>query len=562
MSNHLWQSTLFALAAGLLAFALRRNRPEVRFWLWFAASAKFLLPFALLTSLGTRMPAPAPRAMPPAVTQAVVQIAEPFSAPADIIPSRAAWRPGLLLLAWVCGSVAVAAIRFRAWLRLRAGLCSGSPVVMPAVVGLWRPRLLLPAGIEERLTPPQLAAVVAHEMCHVRRRDNLLAAIHMVVEAAFWFHPLVWWIGARLVEERERACDEEVLRQGSDPDVYAEAILNVCKLYAETPLPCVAGVTGADLKKRIAAILGGGAAQRLNRTKKLAIAAAGIAALAAPVLVGILKTPALRAQATPKFEVASIKPCDSAGGRGRSGAPVRAESPDRLSVDCQTVAQMVQRAYGATPSAPVSGGPAWVTSDRYAIEAKAEGAQSRQTLYGPMLRALLEDRFRLQLHRESRQIPVYLMTVAKNAPKLQETPEGRCSPDPKVLEAAVAAGQRPSPCGIVFARKESMPGIFVVSTRGLSLPSVAEELTRFLDRPVIDRTGVDGRFDLRAEFAPDETTPGLRSRAFFAPPDGGAAVPGAPILNALEKQAGLHFEPSGGAREFLVIDRVEKPAEN
>ena len=58
----------------------------------------------------------------------------------------------------------------------------------------------------------QLEAVIAHELCHVRHRDNLIAAIHMFVETVFWFHPLVWWIGKRMVEERERACDEEVLR--------------------------------------------------------------------------------------------------------------------------------------------------------------------------------------------------------------------------------------------------------------------------------------------------------------------------------------------------------------
>ena len=69
---------------------------------------------------------------------------------------------------------------------------------------------------------------MAHEVCHVRRRDNLTAALHMLVEAAFWFHPLVWWLGARLVAERERACDEAVLRLGRRPEAYAEGILKVC----------------------------------------------------------------------------------------------------------------------------------------------------------------------------------------------------------------------------------------------------------------------------------------------------------------------------------------------
>jgi bla regulator protein blaR1 len=99
---------------------------------------------------------------------------------------------------------------------------------------------LLPEGIFDRLTPTQLEAVIAHELCHVRHRDNLIAAIHMFVETAFWFHPLVWWIGKRMVEERERACDEEVLRLGSEPRVYAEGILKCVQVLRGI----IAGVRG------------------------------------------------------------------------------------------------------------------------------------------------------------------------------------------------------------------------------------------------------------------------------------------------------------------------------
>ncbi|MBZ5620973.1 MAG: M56 family metallopeptidase [Acidobacteriia bacterium] len=124
----------------------------------------------------------------------------------------------------------------------------------PGVFGVRRPVLPLPAGITGHLMPPQLDAILTHELCHVHRQDNLAAAIHMAVEALFWFHPLVWWLGARLMEEREHACDEEVLR-GCEPQVYAESILKICELYLASPLPCVSGVTGANLKKRIEAII-------------------------------------------------------------------------------------------------------------------------------------------------------------------------------------------------------------------------------------------------------------------------------------------------------------------
>ena len=86
----------------------------------------------------------------------------------------------------------------------RSRLCPLARVWSQAVC-IRKPVLLLPEGITDRLTPAQLEAVLAHQLCHVRRRDNLTGAIHMVVEAAFWFHPLVWWIGSRLVDEAEQA---------------------------------------------------------------------------------------------------------------------------------------------------------------------------------------------------------------------------------------------------------------------------------------------------------------------------------------------------------------------
>jgi beta-lactamase regulating signal transducer with metallopeptidase domain len=76
--------------------------------------------------------------------------------------------------------------------------------------------------------------------------------MHMVLASIFWFYPLVWWLGKRLVEERERACDEGVLELGSARHVYAESILKTCTFGAGSRLACISGVTGADLKRRIA----------------------------------------------------------------------------------------------------------------------------------------------------------------------------------------------------------------------------------------------------------------------------------------------------------------------
>ncbi len=103
-----------------------------------------------------------------------------------------------------------------------------------------------------------------------------------------------------MLEERERACDEEVLNLGNQPRVYADAILNVCKLYAESPLACVSGVTGSDIKRRIEAIMTNRKGQTLNRAKKILLASAGFAAVAGPVMIGVLigigHLPAIHAQ--------------------------------------------------------------------------------------------------------------------------------------------------------------------------------------------------------------------------------------------------------------------------
>ena len=141
-------------------------------------------------------------------------------------------------------------------------------VLEPGVVGLRRPVILLPEGIDSYLTADQFAAVVAHEVCHVRRRDNLTAAVHMAVEALFWFHPMVWWIGARLVATREQACDEHVVAETTEPIAYAEGIASVCRRYVEAPLMSVAGVGGANVKARIDSILANRIGLRLTLPKQ------------------------------------------------------------------------------------------------------------------------------------------------------------------------------------------------------------------------------------------------------------------------------------------------------
>src|SRR5260370_31720263 len=164
-------------------------------------------------------------------------------------------------------------------------------------MGSARTTLIGPDCISKRLDEAHLEAILAHEVWHVRRRDNLSAALHMLVEAAFWFYPLVWWLGARLVEERERACDEEVVAFGGDRHVYAESILKVCEFCLGSPLPCVSGVTGADLKKRMVHIMNDRILHNLGLARKLLLPPAAALALALPVSFRLFNSPPSRAQA-------------------------------------------------------------------------------------------------------------------------------------------------------------------------------------------------------------------------------------------------------------------------
>ncbi len=325
--DHLWQSTLFALAAAFCALLLQKNHARARYWLWLIASLKFLLPFSVLVSIGRHLPVT--RTAVPSVGWlffAIDQASQPFAPPKTplnpvALPSMASapvCLPGILMSLWFCGFVVVVSVWFVRWRKLSAVMSKAvllqhgrevealrrmeglggirrrvdvllSPTSLePGIFGILRPALLWPQGISEQLDDAHLVAIVAHEVCHVRRRDNLAATLHMLVEALFWFHPLVWWLGARLVQERERACDEAVLDLGSDRRVYAESILRTCEFCVRSRLACVSGVTGADLKKRIVHIMSAGAAGKLDVSRKLLLGVAGSLAIALPILCGLL----------------------------------------------------------------------------------------------------------------------------------------------------------------------------------------------------------------------------------------------------------------------------------
>lgn len=571
ISNHLWQSSALVLLAALLSSVLRKNSPKIRYWVWLSASLKFLIPFTLLVSLGNLVPwhVRHPLSVPgPVFPDTLVQIAGPFSPVANIVgPAHAAlrWMPVAINVLWAIGFLAVTIARCRSWFRVRAALRAGAPIELPipipaliapgamepGIVGFLRPTLVLPAQLLECLNSRQLDAILTHELCHVRRRDNFFSAVHMVVEAIFWFNPLVWWVGSRMVEERELACDEEVLRMGCEPTDYVEGILKVCRLYLESPSPCVSGVTGSDVKKRLRTILAGRIAHELNGRRKVALATIGLAALLAPIVIGMLNAPAVRAQIAPattlKFEVASVKLQQAAG-------PIRGgcrgiDSKDsvgnivggvsvpigRCVIPSTTMDTLIGIAYNEHFAVRGKDLPEWVHTMRFDVEAKAEDAATatHQQLLS-MLQNLLADRFKLQFHLESREVDGYTLIVDKKGAKLKNSAsEGREMIRESVNDQTQKAGQM-----TITAKNLSMSrfALYLPNVSGLS--------------EIVDKTDLTGVFDF--------TLTWQRQDPAGVPND----VLSADIFPALQEQLGLRLVQQKVRVQYPIVDHVEKPTEN
>jgi uncharacterized protein (TIGR03435 family) len=585
--DHLWQSTLFAAAVWLVARILRANSARVRYWLWFAASVKFLIPLSLLVSAGERFAwRTEPIAAPPVVSFVIDQVLTPAGTARSTsivetvalgapITSPAPFMSWLLLAVWAAGVTFVLVSWWKQWLPFRraraearaidvrgednaAGLTiMASPsMIEPGVFGIRRPVLLVPEGIDERLAPAQLRALIAHEHCHVRHHDNLAAAIHMVVEALFWFYPLVWWIERRLVDERERACDEYVLQCGSTPHDYAEGILEVCRFAAEPPPVFVAGVSGSDLRRRIRSILGREIGRPLGGLRAVALGVCCAIAGLGPVLAGAAQQPDGITEAT--FEVASIRRNVS----GEEGWRFNPRPTGQFEVVNGRVATLVQAAYQLQDD-QVQGMPEWARNTRIDISARLDpklAAASQPDGFPPTwalaLRALLKDRLQLAFHREIAQRPVYALMTVQPDGKVgsgMRSAEFDCDEmKARAVAAARVGGPSPYPpntptriaCGV-----GALPGRFLQG--GSSLDEFRGFLSRVTGRPVLDRTGLTGKWDFLLNYTPPDLL------LAGAPP---AESPD--LFTALREQLGLKLESTTGPVEMFVIDRLEPPSEN
>src|SRR5215470_1535854 len=280
----------------------------------------------------------------------------------------------------------------------------------------------------------------------------------------------------------------------------------------------------------------------LNLPKKSGSMLTGVLAVAIPVVLGITNAPELLAQAQsapqmtaagadPRFEVATIKASDPNQRRLYSilGTEVTAVGA--------TVNDLIVFAYGVH-ARQISGAPAWVESDKFDIRGKPEGGgQPNPPQFKKMLQKLLADRFRLALHHDKKQLAVYALIVGKNGPKL--TRSEAASPIPNLI---FRAGNWP----VQNATMEEFAGV----------------MQAHLDRPVVDQTGLKGRFDFQLKWTPDETPFASRGGPGEPPkpPEGANSLPD--LFTAIQQQLGLKLESTKAQVDVLVVDKVEKPSEN
>jgi uncharacterized protein (TIGR03435 family) len=413
-------------------------------------------------------------------------------------------------------------------------------VQVPTVVGWIRPVVLVPVGALAGLPPEHVEALLIHELAHIRRHDYLVNMLQSVAEALLFYHPAVWWVSGHIRAERELCCDDVAVSASGDVLTYARALaeLESCR---PAHFNAAVAANGGSLADRIARLLG--------QSRPAAVSGLGPGVLIGAVLIAATTYGLFgQSEARPAFQVASVKPNTSTAPRGHM---VRALAGGRLTAEDAWVMQLIQNAYGVQQY-QVIGAPDWTNTDGFDIEAKADGNVDQKQVW-LMVQTLLADRFKLAVHRETRQLPVYAIVAARGGLKLPPPKDAGCPPGPS------PAGSRQPPCGMV--RISMGPGGLQMTGDNAPMAEFVRMLAGLVNRPVIDRSGFTGTFDVHVEFTPDEYTGGLPP-----PPPGVPPLPTDPnrpnILAAVQEQLGLKLESSKGPVEVLVIDHVEKPSAN
>ena len=441
------------------------------------------------------------------------------------------WQIGRLrrsALPWLHGESVATRVGGELDVRQRVDVLMHEGVAGPMTSGIVRPTVLFPVDAAD-WSGDELDRAVVHELEHVRRRDWLSQCFARVICAGYWFHPLVWIARREFELEAERACDDAVLLK-AEAIGYADQLVGLAGRLstAQHRQPLLAMASRRDLPTRVRALLDG--QQARGRAGTTAIAAAALVAVALVLTISPLRIVTRAQTATDlTFDAASVR-LHQDDGVGKRDTRV-SYGPQNVDFRGLALGFIIGEAY-AIPVGHVVGATSDVTSalrglQGYDIEARAARAASRDDLRG-MVRSLLTDRFKLTLHHEQREVPVFRLSVANGGSKLRPAQSG---------DLATTA----SPDGFVF--------------RNAEVSRLAGFLSTFVGREVVDETGLKGLYDFTIRM-PDGYTP-ASAKAGIATGDAPDAASFAGPLRAL----GLQLAAGRASIDYLVVDHVERPSD-
>lgn len=427
----------------------------------------------------------------------------------------------------------------------------------PVVIGWLQPVVLLPLAALAGLTPEQVAAIIAHELAHVRRHDALVNFAQTLAETLLFYHPAVWWVSSRIRTEREHCCDDVALGLSGDAYAYASALAELESFRAAQPAFAIAA-TGGPLLRRVARVLAPPTARSPRRGAALTLA------LALLLVVGA---------GTLQLLVARQPPPSGPEREGAAAWRMVFDHPSgQMAIRGFTARDLVRYAY-QVPASRVVGGPAWLDSDSFDLTTTLDHVPAADET-PVIVRQLLEERFGLRAHESTIEVPALALEIARAdgalGPNLQPS-TGECF-DQKAWVASgspnlgpLPQGQRTVFCGVWDG------GIASDRVLGVTMDDVSDRLSHQLTsagRPhselrageravIINQTGLAGPFDISLEYFKPAAlamavTPSLRSTLRMA---GFLSVD-----DALESQLGLKLVPARAQVPAVTIDEIQPPA--
>jgi bla regulator protein BlaR1 len=437
-------------------------------------------------------------------------------------------------------------------------------VAAPLTCGIVRPTIVLPS---QAITwaDHEIKQALVHELEHIRRADWPVHIATRLVCAIYWFNPLAWIAWRQLSLEAERACDDAVLGI-AERTAYAQQLVTLARRARTSPVPVLSMVNRSELSERISSLLDEAQTRgRLGfRGAATILAIAGIlAAVVVPLRAAAQAPVQVQDPATlPSFDVVSVKENKSGdmaqGSRRQPGRIVITNVPLRLSII---------NFFGLQPQQLI-GGPDWIDSTRYDIIAQFSGEMpvTEPGTVGPlqlMMQRVFAERFKLAVHTETREIPVYELSLARRDRTLGSKLKPAATDCEAVMNAMLKSAREGGPpptagpqlpdgrpaCGMRFG-----PGNRLVAG-GTSMAALARNMSNQAGRIIVDKTGLIGGFDLELEFIPDPSAGGGQPAAV-----NDTNLPS--LFTALEEQLGLKLVPKRTPVQVLVIDRVERPTEN